>query len=461
MKMMNRVKKIHFVGIGGIGMSGIAEILLNQGFEISGSDISTSEITNRLNEIGADITIGHAEQNVVGADVVVYSSAVKQDNAELLEAGRLGIPVIRRAEMLAELTRLQYSIAIAGTHGKTTTTSMLGSIMIRAELDPTVIVGGKLHAFGGSNAHLGKGDYIVVEADEFDRSFLKLNPTVALITTIEEEHLDIYSDIVDIQNAFLEFVNRIPFYGFAVVNLDDPNIQEIQTKIEKRIITVGFNDQADYQAKRAGYHENKAEFDLYYKGEKLKRFELAIPGKHNISNALTAIAAALEVGVDIHVVYDALREYGGAYRRFEIHGWHNTVMVVDDYAHHPTEVIETLRGLRAGWDNRIICVYQPHTFTRTRDFSEQYGKAFMNANIVIVTGIYPARELPIQGITGQNIVDSAIKYGHKNATYEETNPVAAVERVVKKNDIIIMMGAGDIYKQIPGMIEMLKSKQFE
>ena len=416
MKFAN-IHHIYFVGIGGIGMSGIAEILLNQGFRVSGSDLSITEVTRHLVDVGATVYEGHNPENLKDVDVLVYSSAVSQDNPEVMAAMDRKIPVIRRAEMLAEVMRLHHGIAVAGTHGKTTTTSMLGMVLIEGEKDPTVIVGGKLHAFGGTNARLGSGEFMVVEADEFDRSFLKLNPSIAVLTTLEEEHLDIYSNIEDLKAAFVEFANKVPFYGFVTLCLDEPALQEILPEIQRKVITYGFSSQADVQAVDLRQKENRSTFTVLAAGREMGEITIGVPGEHNVQNALATIAVSLELGIPFERIKRALDSFSGAFRRFEVKGEVNGVLVIDDYAHHPTEVRVTLRGIKAGWRRRVICVFQPHTYTRTRDFYKDFGRSFMNADVLIVTDIYPARERAIQGISGEIIAEAARNFGHKNVQY--------------------------------------------
>ncbi len=447
MKFAN-IHHIYFVGIGGIGMSGIAEILLNQGFRVSGSDLSITEVTRHLVDVGATVYEGHNPENLKDVDVLVYSSAVSQDNPEVMAAMDRKIPVIRRAEMLAEVMRLHHGIAVAGTHGKTTTTSMLGMVLIEGEKDPTVIVGGKLHAFGGTNARLGSGEFMVVEADEFDRSFLKLNPSIAVLTTLEEEHLDIYSNIEDLKAAFVEFANKVPFYGFVTLCLDEPALQEILPEIQRKVITYGFSSQADVQAVDLRQKENRSTFTVLAAGREMGEITIGVPGEHNVQNALATIAVSLELGIPFERIKRALDSFSGAFRRFEVKGEVNGVLVIDDYAHHPTEVRVTLRGIKAGWRRRVICVFQPHTYTRTRDFYKDFGRSFMNADVLIVTDIYPARERAIQGISGEIIAEAARNFGHKNVQYiaDKTAIPEALLRVVEAGDIVITMGAGDIYQ---------------
>ncbi len=447
--MFKGIRKIHMVGIGGIGMSGIAEILLDQGFEVTGSDRSLSEITDRLEKLGATIFKGHAAKNLDEADVVVYSSAVHKDNPELVAAAEKKIPVIRRAEMLAELMRMKYGIAIAGTHGKTTTTSMTSLVLMEGSLDPTVIVGGKLSSFGGTNARLGHGDYIVVEADEFDRSFLQLTPVIGAITTLEREHLDIYTDLEDIKRAFVEFANKVPFYGFVILCLDEPSIQEILPLIRKKVVTYGLNAQSDLRAVNFSFHENSSKFNLLRHGRDLGEVTLKVPGMHNIKNSMAAIGIGLELGIGFEEIKKAVESFTGVYRRLEMKADVEGVMVVDDYAHHPTEVQATLSALKSGWpEKRVVAVFQPHLYSRTRDFHDEFGRSFLNADVLVVTEIYPAREEPIQGITGELIVNDARAFGHKEAHYipDKKQLPEFLSGIVKHGDIVVTLGAGDISK---------------
>ncbi len=365
--MFSSIKRVHFVGIGGIGMSGIAEILLNQGFTVTGSDLVKSENTEYLEEKGAKVCIGHKAENVEGAEVVVYSSAVKpEENVETVEAANQNIPLIRRAEMLAQVSWLNYCLAVSGTHGKTTTTSIIGLILIKAGIDPTIIVGGRLRDFGGTNARLGEGDWTVVEADEFDRSFLQLSPTIAVINNIEEEHLDIYSDFDDLKQTFTQFANKVPFYGVVAVGLDDPGVGDILSDVNKKIVSFGLSPHCDYYSEDYELNLNSINFSVIEKGENIGRFEINIPGEHNLKNTLGAIAVARTMGIGTDVIKNALADFHGVFRRFDIKGEKDGVLIVDDYAHHPSEVKETLAAARSGWKRRVVCVFQPHTFTRTK-----------------------------------------------------------------------------------------------
>ncbi len=459
-EMFKSVRKVHMVGIGGIGMSGIAEILIDQGFEVSGSDRQLSEITDRLKKLGAKIFKGHAAKNLGEADVVVYSSAVHLDNLELVAAAEKKIPVIRRAEMLAELMRMKYGIAIAGTHGKTTTTSMTSLVLMEGGLDPTVIVGGKLSSFGGTNARLGHGEYIVVEADEFDRSFLQLAPVIAAITTLEREHLDIYTDLEDIKRAFVEFANKVPFYGFVILCLDESSIQEILPLIRKKVVTYGLNAQSDLRAVNILFDANRSKFNLLLRGKDLGEINLNVPGLHNVKNSVAAIGIGLELGIEFSKIKKAVESFTGVYRRLEIKADIDGVTIVDDYAHHPTEVQATLSALRSGWpQRRVVAVFQPHLFSRTRDFHDEFGKSFLNADVLVVIEIYPAREEPIQGITGELIVNDARAFGHKEAYYVQDKRQLSefLMKIKKSGDIVVTLGAGDILKYGEEFIGKMKT----
>jgi UDP-N-acetylmuramate--alanine ligase len=445
--MFRDTKNIHFVGIGGIGMSGIAEVLINLGFNVSGSDIKESETIDKLHKIGAKVDIGHKIENVRNVDVLVYSSAVKLDNPEIIEARKLGVPVIRRAEMMGEMMRLKFSIAIAGTHGKTTTTSMIASEMLENAMDPSVIVGGIVRSFGGS-AKLGSGKYFVCEADESDKSFLKLFPTIAVVTNIDEDHLDNYTSIDDIKKSFVEYINSIPFYGCSILSMDDRNIQSILLDINKRYITYGFLPQADIRAKNIEIHNFSSKFDVAYKNFEIKGIQLKIPGEFNIKNALAAIAVGIEIGIPDNIIKQSIEKFHGVHRRFEYKGEVKGCKLYDDYAHHPTEIESTLKAARDAWEGRIIAIFQPHLFSRTMMLREKFGGAFYNADIVIITDIYPAREKPVKGVTGKTIADSCIEHRQKHVIYEKNkdNIPAILANILKEGDMIITMGAGDIYK---------------
>ena len=441
------IKKVHFVGIGGIGMSGIAEILLSRGFKVSGSDAALSEVTNHLSDLGAEVYEGHSGENLKDVDVLVYSAAIPPDNPEIITARELKIPVIKRSEMLAETMRMKYGIGIAGTHGKTTTTSMVGLVLTKGGIDPTIIVGGKLSGLGGTNARLGKGEYIVVEADEFDRTFLKLTPSIAAITNIEQEHLDIYKDLDDIKGAFIEFANKVPFFGFVVLCLDEPNVQEIIPHINKKIITYGLTSQADMKAVNILHHEYSSSFSVVYKGNELGTITLQIPGNHMIKNALVAVTIGMELSLPFGIIKESLENFTGVYRRFETK-YDNDVLVIDDYAHHPTEIKVTLSAIRNGWNRRLIAVFQPHLYSRTKDFYKEFGRVFLNSDVFVCTDVYPAREKPIENVSGELVINAAKDFGHKNTIYEadKTKLPELLKEIYQKDDIIVTLGAGDIWK---------------
>ncbi len=457
--IQNVINKIHFVGIGGIGMSGIAEIMLNRGFKISGSDMSASATTERLESLGIPVTIGHLDKIPSDVDVLVYSSAVNTSNSEVKAAMEMDIPVIKRSEMLAETMRMKYGIGIAGTHGKTTTTSMVGLVLTEAGIDPTIIVGGKLSGLGGTNARLGNSEYIVVEADEFDRTFLSLTPSIAAITTLEREHLDTYKDLDDIKGAFIEFANKVPFFGFVVLCLDEPALQDIRPLIKKKVISYGTTQQADIRAVDIVYDEFTSTYTVDYMGEELGRITINIPGKHNVNNSLVAVTIAKQLGIEFEVIKNALESFSGVYRRFETK-YNNEILVVDDYAHHPTEINATLSGIRNGWKRRLVTVFQPHLYSRTKDFYTEFGRAFLNSDIFICTDVYPAREEKIEGVSGELIANAAKSFGHKNVIYvsNKEDLASTLLDVVENNDIVVTLGAGDIWKYGEEFVLQYKSK---
>lgn len=460
MKRFSTVTNIYFVGIGGIGMSAIAEILINQGFSVSGSDAKESDNTIYLKNLGAEIFIGHKAENIQNAEVVVYSSAVNpEENPETNEAVRLGIPIIKRAVMLAEVARLNYCLAIAGTHGKTTTTSMLGLILIKAGIDPTVIVGGRLRDFGGTNARLGKGEWTVVEADEYDRSFLQLSPAIAVINNIEADHLDIYKDLDDIKQTFTQFANMVPFYGFAAVGIDDFGVKDILSAINRKVVTFGLSKHSDYQADNIKF-EDKTHFQVKEFGKLLGEITISVPGIHNIKNALASVTVARQMGIDFDVIQSALSEFSGVYRRFDIKGEAKGILVVDDYAHHPSEVAATLEAASKSYNRRVVAAFQPHTFSRTKEMYREFAQSFDNADVLIVTGIYPARELPIPGIIGKMIADEAINFGHKNVHYYETLQELEdnLGEILNDGDLFITLGAGNIVNVADNLFDRLKNQ---
>lgn len=445
--MLGKTKKIHFVGIGGIGMSGIAELLLNQGFEVSGSDLKLTEITKHLGKKGAIISEGHKADSIKNVDVVVKSSAVDTDNPEIIAALNQNIPVIRRAEMLSEIMRMSYGIGIAGTHGKTSTTSMVGSILSAANLDPTVIVGGIVKNYGSNNL-LGSGKYIVVEADEFDRSFLTLSPIIAGITNIEADHLDCYKNLDGVKNAFIEYTNKVPFFGSVIACLDDPGVQAILPKIHKNIFTYGLSKQSDLRATNIKMHNFKTSYTALLNDEDIGDIDLNVLGIHNIQNSLLAISVGLELEIPFNTIKKGLKNFNGVYRRFEYKGEKDGVTLYDDYAHHPTEIQATLKSVKDNVDNRIIVVFQPHLYSRTKDFYKDFGRSFIHSDVLLITPIYPAREKPIAGVTGKLISDIAIKTGHKNVHYVKSNDLITdkIKEFAQSGDIVITMGAGSIFK---------------
>lgn len=458
--LTQRVKNIHMIGIGGAGMSGIAEILLNLGFGITGSEMRHSPVTERLVSLGARISIGHSAENVRFCNAVVYSSAVREDNPEIVAARERKIPVIKRPEMLAELMRMKYGICIAGTHGKTTTTSMTGQVLSRGNIDPTIIVGGRVAGFGGG-AKIGQSPYLVLEADEYDRTFLQLTPVIAVVTTIELEHLDCYRDIHDIEKAFLQFVNKVPFFGSAILCIDDLGVRNIMPGIERRIVTYGTSRQADVRADAVVFEGFTSRFDVIAHGERLGSVSLAVPGYHNVRNALAAVTVAYEMGVPFDLTAEALGEFRAVDRRFEVKGEAAGVTVVDDYAHHPTEIEASLDGARNGFDRRIVAVFQPHLYSRTRDFHKEFGRAFMNADVLVVTDVFPAREMPIPGITGKLVADAALAAGHRNVRYIERcgDIPNALNDIVRPGDLVITFGAGDINKAGFDFLQTLMKKR--
>lgn len=445
--MLGKTKKIHFVGIGGIGMSGIAELLSNQGFIITGSDTQPSQITKQLESLGIKIFYRHDPINVKGSDVIVRSSAIQNDNIEVLTAIDQKIPVIRRAEMLAEIMRMSFGIGIAGTHGKTTTTSMVGMILSEAKMEPTVIVGGVVKNYSSNNL-LGSGQYIIVEADEFDRSFLSLTPIVAGITNIEADHLDCYEDLNSVKKAFVEYANKVPFFGAVICCLDDHGVQSILPSINKKIITYGLSKQASVRADNIEMKDFKAKYKLIVDGKDTEDIELNVTGSHNIKNSLLAVALGLELDIPIATIKSALKKFKGVFRRFEYKGSCNNIDIYDDYAHHPTEIEATLTGIKDNTDRRIVAVFQPHLYSRTRDFYDDFGRSFFQSDVLLVTPIYPAREKPIPSINGQLIANAAIQHGHQCVHYIDRNEeiVSTLSSLVKPEDLVITIGAGDIYK---------------
>ena len=439
-------QRIHLVGIGGIGMSGIAEVLLTLGYSVSGSDTKPSTITERLQDLGATIFEGHKAINVEGAHVVVTSSAIKSENPEVVEAHKRKIPVIPRAEMLAELMRLKYGIAIAGAHGKTTTTSMVASVLGAAHLDPTFVVGGKVNQ-AGTTAKLGRGEYFVVEADESDRTFLLLAPVVAVVTTIDREHLDQYHSLEDIQDAFTQFVNRVPFYGAAILCLDEPNVQAIIPAVKRPIITYGTSTQADLIINDIQYQGLGSEFRLTYKGDDLGLFHLPHPpGAHNVRNAAAAAAVALYLNVPADLIREGLAKFAGVGRRFDIKGVVDNITVIDDYGHHPAEIRATLEAARACKFNRLLVLFQPHRYSRTQHLWDEFCRAFNQADVLVLTDIYAASEAPIPGVTSEALAQAIREAGHKNVHYFHSmqDGIGFLLKQAHPGDAILTIGAGSI-----------------
>jgi UDP-N-acetylmuramate--alanine ligase len=440
-----RVRHIHFVGIGGIGMSGLAEILHTLEFEVSGSDLRGNDTTRRLALMGVRIDVGHGAENVRGSDVVVFSSAIAKDNPEVLEARASGIPVIGRAEMLAELMRVKYGVAIAGSHGKTTTTSLVATVLRAAGLDPTVVVGGKMAALG-SNARLGAGDLLVAEADESDGSFLRLTPTVAVVTNIDPEHLDYYGTHEKIKEAFIEFASRVPFYGLAVMCLDHPHVQDILPRVSRRHVTYGISPQADYSARAIRYNGLTTSFEVHRRADALGDFTVSMPGAHNVLNCLATIAVADELEVPLDVTKNALATFGGVGRRFSIVAEVCGMTLIDDYGHHPAEIEATLEAAQRAWGRRIVVAFQPHRYTRTRDLFDGFTRAFNKADVVFVTDIYPAGEASIPGVSASNLAQAIREHGHHDVTYvaDKRRLPEELLRKVAEGDVVISLGAGDI-----------------
>ena len=468
--MFAKIQRIHFVGIGGIGMSGIAEVLLNLGYKISGSDLKSSPVTERLASLGAQTFEGHAAANIAGADVVVTSSAISVANAEVAEARRLHIPVIQRAEMLAELMRLKYGIAIAGMHGKTTTTSMVAAVLAAGGLDPTVVVGGRVDALG-SNARLGKSQYLVAEADESDRSFLKLSPILSVVTNIDREHMDCYRDMRDVRRTFLEFMARVPFYGLVVGCSDDRTLRRLLPRAHRRVTTYGTTRGSDFlirletshiqseQASSAG-HRPLSRFGVTYKGKDLGIFTLHVPGTHNVLNAAAAIAVGTALDISTDQIRSALDSFRGVDRRFQLKGMAAGVSVIDDYGHHPTEIRATLAAARQCGFRRIHAIFQPHRYTRTRDLMDQFATAFADADSLLVLDIYAASEKAIEGITGEALARQIAGKGHRGTVYTPSfaDAANAVSAQAQPGDMILTLGAGSVSQLGPMILEKLESR---
>ena len=444
--MYQKTYQIHFVGIGGIGMSGIAELLISLGYKVSGSDIKSSAITKRLENLGAKIYIKHKKDQIKGASVVVTSSAISENNPEVVQAKESLIPIIPRAEMLAELMRIKYSIAVSGAHGKTSTTSMVAEVLNTADLDPTVIIGGLLKSLN-TNALHGKGEFIVAEADESDGSFLKYSPAIAIVTNIDLEHLDYYKGIDDIKEKFIQFINSVPFYGLAILCLDNEHIQNILPEIEVRYTTFGMTAQADLQAKNIYFKDNKSFFSVIHHKEKLGEIKLNLAGRHNISNALASIATGLELDIDFKIIKKALEKIEGVKRRLEIQGEKNGILVMDDYGHHPTEIIATLEAVRECYsEKRIVVLFQPHRYTRTKELFDDFTRSFYRSDILILLPIYAASEKEIKDVNSEKLQQGIKAHGHKNVLYaaDFKKALLIMKETLKKDDLVLTLGAGDI-----------------
>lgn len=445
--MYGKIKKIHFVGIGGIGMSGIAEVLLNLGYQVSGSDLASTEITERLISLGASVYSGHVTENLQDVDVVVTSTAVRVENPEVVEAHRQKIPVIPRAEMLAELMRMKYGVAVAGTHGKTTTTSMVATILTHGGIDPTVIIGGRLDSLG-SNAKLGQGDFLVAEADESDGSFMKLSPTIAIVTNIDADHLDYYRDLDEIRETFISFMNKVPFFGMIAICLDDPNIQSCIPEISKRFVTYGMSTQADLHASDLSYDGTRTCFTVNNRDGELGRICLHMPGEHNVLNALAAVSVGLELDLPFTTIAEGLTGFGGVERRFQIKYDQAGIIVVDDYGHHPTEIIATLKAARNGWNRRLVVIFQPHRYSRTQALYDEFMTAFNESDHLVVMDVYAASEDPIPGVEGADLAEGIAGHGHKDVHYiaDPEAVVAHLKETVKEGDLVLTLGAGNVWK---------------
>jgi len=458
-RVYKKLNNIHMVGIGGTGMSGIAEVLLNMDYNISGTDIEESEVTQRLARLGAKISIGHKAEKIEGADVVVISSAIKKNNVEVEEARRRKIPVIPRAEMLAELMRMKYGIAVAGSHGKTSATSMIAQVLESGGFDPTIIVGGRLSTVG-AHGKLGGGDFIVAEADESDRSFLYLSPFIAVLTNLDDEHLDQYTTVDEVKKAFINFANKVPFYCPIVLCLDDSNLKDLIPSLDRRIINYGFSPYADIFARYRHFDKFSTSSTLYWKGKELGKLRLNVPGNHNIYNAMAAVAVGLDLDIPPRLILQSLESFKGTGRRFELKKIVRDIMIIDDYAHHPTEIIATLEAAKRGWKRRRVVVFQPHRFSRLSLLMESFATAFTDADVLITTEIYAAGEKPIAGVSGRALYQEIKQSGHKNVFFEHNmeNIPPLVGKVAQSGDLILVLGAGNIYKIIPDIIKTLEGR---
>jgi UDP-N-acetylmuramate--alanine ligase len=455
--MLGKARHVHFVGIGGIGMSGIAEVLINLGFEVSGSDLELSAITDHLVSLGAKVFEGHCSQNVSGADVVVVSSAIGTENPEVRQAAEAGIPIIPRSDMLGELMRIRTGIAIAGAHGKTTTTSMAAVVLQEARLDPTVVVGGKVKSLD-ANAMLGRGKYLIAEVDESDGNFVRLTPSIALITNIDAEHLDFYGGLEKVHEAFVTFAGRVPFHGVVICCIDDANVRAILPAVERRIVTYGFSSEADVRGTIESEDSEGTRFGITVDGEKLGSITLPLPGRHNVANAVGVCALALELGIDIEIARTALERFEGVGRRFERRGEEGGVLVIDDYGHHPTEIKATVETARRIFERRIVAVFQPHRYTRTRDLHENFDRCFLDADVVFITDIYGAGETPMPGVTGDLVYRAALRGGARKVVYipDRRDLLDALVSSAEEGDVVLTLGAGDIWKTGDELLERIR-----
>ncbi|MFC2150494.1 UDP-N-acetylmuramate--L-alanine ligase [Calditrichota bacterium] len=446
-ELIHNFRKAHLVGIGGSGMSGIAEILIGEGFQVSGSDLAENDSIQRLRRLGADIHIGHRAELVENAEVVVYTSAVNASHVEIQAAMIRRIPVIRRAEMLAELMRMKAGIAISGTHGKTTVTSLVSEILIAGGLDPSTIVGGKLIK-AGTGTRSGKGDFIIAEADEFDKSFLKLTPMMVVITNIDSDHIECYGNYDDLKNAFIQFANSVPFYGKAIVCMDDEPLKSIMSRVQRPVVTYGIDGDVNVKATNLRYDRGYTRFEMIAYGDVVGEVKLPIPGRHNVRNALAASAIGIELGIEFSAIQKGLEGFRGVHRRFEILGEKGDVIVADDFAHHPAEIAATLEAAKTGWDRRVVAVFQPHLYSRTKELAVEFGRSLLAADTVYVLPIFPAREEPIEGVSSGLVVEAAKAAGHRNVTMvEDRNQISSlVKNTVRSGDMVLTLGAGDVYE---------------
>ncbi len=462
--MFERYRIIHFVGIGGIGMSGIAEVLHNLGYEVTGSDVKDSDTVTRLRKLGIKVSIGHRPENIDDAHVVVISSAVSGDNPEVTAAREKSIPVIPRAEMLAELGRLKYGILVAGAHGKTTTTSLIATILANAGLDPTVVIGGKLMATG-SNARLGRGDFIVAEADESDGSFLKLSPTISVVTNIDREHMDFFRHMDALKDAFISFINKVPFYGMSILCIENENIREIMPRIHRRYVTYGFSRDADVYAHHVKKGFMAVDFDVAYKGYDMGRFSVPMPGMHSVLNVLASIVVGMELKIDVGRIKEALKGFSGIQRRFEFKGEGKGIKFFDDYGHHPAEIRATLRAAKESLSSaekkgRLVVLFQPHRYTRTKDLLDEFGSSFSDADVLYVTDIYPAGEKPIEGVSSAALLKAVKDNGHGDAACitDKNLLIGALREKLRPNDLFFTVGAGDVWKLGEELLKRIKNE---